>query len=101
MLEESESIVKWVSTIMGTKLHGKLVNVGLLESVGNTKLEAFVDAYIAMRTDLKGSSVQTMKSAKNRIVGVWGANKEVRSITKANVVELRASLFSNTVFVQL
>ena len=44
MLEESESIVKWVSTIMGTKLHGKLVNVGLLESVGNTKLEAFVDA---------------------------------------------------------
>ena len=94
MLEESESIVKWVSTIMGTKLHGKLVNVGLLESVGNTKLEAFVDAYIAMRTDLKGSSVQTMKSAKNRIVGVWGANKEVRSITKANVVELRASLFS-------
>ena len=93
-IEESESIAKWVPTIMGTKLHAKLVNVGLLESVGNTKLEAFVDAYIAMRIDLKGSSVQTMKSAKNRIVGVWGANKEVRSITKANVVELRASLLS-------
>jgi integrase len=91
-IEESENILNWVSKIIGTKIHSKLVNVGLLEPVGNTQLEGFIEAYIAMRTDLKGSSVQTMKSAKNRIVGVWGANKEVRSITKANVVELRASL---------
>ena len=93
-IEESEDLCKWVSKIIGTKLHDKIVNIGLVEPVGNTQLEAFVDGYIAMRTDLKGSSVQTMKSAKNRIVGVWGANKEIQSITKANVVELRASLLS-------
>jgi integrase len=93
-IEESEDLCKWLSKIIGTKLHDKLVNIGLVEPVGNTQLEAFVDGYIAMRTDLKGSSVQTMKSAKNRIVGIWGATKEIQSITKANVVELRASLLS-------
>ena len=93
-IEESEDLCKWLSKIIGTKLHDKLVNIGLVEPVGNTQLEAFIDAYIAMRTDLKGSSVQTMKSAKNRIVGIWGATKEIQSITKANVVELRASLLS-------
>ena len=93
-IEESENIAKWLSTIIGTKLHTKLVSVGLLESVGNTQLEAFIDGYIAMRTDLKLSSLQAMKGAKNRIVSVWGANKEIRSINKANVVELRAALLT-------
>lgn len=93
-MEDSEDLCKWVAKVIGTNLHDKLVNIGLVEPIGNTQLESFIDAYIAVRTDLKGSSLQAMKGAKNRIVGVWGATKEIQSITKANVVELRASLLT-------
>lgn len=53
ILYESETISKWVSKIIGTNLHSKLVNVGLLEKIKDTHLGSFIDAYNASRTDVK------------------------------------------------
>ena len=93
-IEESESIAKWVSTIMGTKLHDRLVNVGLLETVKDTQLEPFIDAYIASRTDIKGQTRLNLISSEKVIVKHFGAGTDLRVITPAHVSEFKAAMMT-------
>ena len=93
-IEESESIAKWVSTIIGTKLHAKLVNVGLLEPVKNTQLGSFCEAYIAARTDIKKQTRINLLSSKRMIVEHFGAGTDLRDITPACVSTFKAALMT-------
>lgn len=65
-IEESETISKWVSKIIGTNLHKKLVNVGLLEKIKDTQLESFIDAYNASRTDVKEWTKKNRNGSKKQ-----------------------------------
>ena len=93
-IEESENIAKWVSTIIGTKLHSKLVNVGLLETVKDTQLGSFCEAYIASRTDIKQQTRINLLSSKRMLVEHFGADKDLRTITPAHVSEFKAALMT-------
>ncbi len=93
-IEESENIAKWVSTIIGTKLHTKLVNVGLLETVKDTQLGSFCEAYIASRTDIKQQTRINLLSSKRMLVEHFGADKDLRAITPAHVSEFKSALMT-------
>ena len=93
-IEESENIAKWVSTIIGTKLHTKLVNVGLLETVKDTQLGSFCETYIASRTDIKQQTRINLLSSKRMLVEHFGADKDLRAITPAHVSEFKAALMT-------
>ena len=93
-IEESENISVWVSTIIGTKLHTKLVNVGLLETVKDTQLGSFCEAYIASRTDIKQQTRVNLLSSKRMLVEHFGAGIDLRSITPAHVSEFKAALMT-------
>ncbi len=93
-IEESENILKWVSTIIGTKLHTKLVNVGLLETVKDTQLGSFCEAYIASRTDIKQQTRINLLSSKRMLVEHFGAGTDLRAITPAHVSEFKAALMT-------
>ena len=93
-IEESENILNWVSKIIGTKLHSKLVNVGLLETVKDTQLGSFCEAYIASRTDIKQQTRINLLSSKRMLVEHFGADTDLRTITPAHVCEFKAALMT-------
>lgn len=94
-VEESENISKWVSKIIGTKLHKKLVNVGLLETIKDTQLGAFIDDYNASRIDVKDWTRKNRIGSKNRILKFFSPSADVRSITPADAMKLKAFLIAN------
>ena len=95
MIEESETISKWVSKIIGTNLHKKLVNIGLLGAIKDTHLGAFIDAYNASRTDVKEWTRKNRIGSKNRILKFLDPSIDVRSITPADAKNLKVFLITN------
>lgn len=94
-VEESENIYKWVSKIIGTKLHKKLVNVGLLKTIKETQLGAFIDDYNSSRTDVKDWTKKNRIGSKNRILKFFSPSTDLRSITPADAMKLKAFLIAN------
>lgn len=94
-IEESETISKWVSKIIGTNLHKKLVNVGLLEKIKDTQLEPFIDAYNASRTDVKEWTRKNRNGSKKRILKFLSPSADIRSITPADAKNLKVFLITN------
>ena len=94
-IEESETISMWVSKIIGTNLHKKLVNVGLLEKIKDTQLESFIDAYNASRTDVKEWTRKNRNGSKKRILKFLDPLADVRSITPADAKNLKVFLITN------
>ena len=93
-IEESESISKWLGKIIGTNLHTKLVNAGLLETVKDTQLGSFCEAYIASRTDIKQQTRINLLSSKRMLVEHFGAGIDLRVITPADVSKFKAALMT-------
>jgi len=91
-IEESEDLCKWLSKIIGTKLHDKIVNIGLVEAIKNTQLKPFIDSYIASRTDIKVTTRENLISSEKVIVKHFGADTDIRDITLANVSEFKSAL---------
>lgn len=93
-IEESENISGWVSKIIGTNLHTKLVNAGLLETVKDTQLGSFCEDYIASRTDIKQQTRINLLSSKRMLVEHFGAGTDLRTITPADVSKFKAALMT-------
>jgi len=91
-IEESEDICKWVAKIIGTSLHDKLVNIGLVEAIKNTQLKPFIDAYISSRTDIKVSTRENLVSSEKVIVKHFGEDTDIRDINPARVSEFKSAL---------
>ena len=94
-IEESEDLCKWLSKIIGTNLHTKLVNAGLLETVKDTQLGPLIDAYNASRTDVKEWTRKNRIGSKNRILKFLSPSADVRSITPADAMKLKVFLITN------
>jgi len=95
-IEESEDIFKWVSKIIGTNLHDKLVNIGLVEAIKNTQLKPFIDSYIASRTDIKVTTRENLISSEKVIIKHFGADTDLRDINPAHVSEFKAALMTKS-----
>lgn len=83
-------------------IRGKLAEAGLIEARRSMKLGAWLDEFLAKRTDLKDSSVTVYKRCQTRLVEFFGAGKALRSITPEDAADWRrfaASIFpsENTV----
>lgn len=94
--EESEGLSKWVAKIIGTNLHAKIVNIGLLDAIKATQLKPFIDAYIASRTDIKVSTRENLVSSEKVIVKYFGADTDIRDITPALVSEFKSALMTKS-----
>jgi len=70
----------WVSRI-GDDLAGKLAAVGLIQARESAKLQAFIDAYIGRRQEVKPNTRRNLEACKARLVEHFGPDKLMRDIT--------------------
>ena len=82
----------WVSAI-GEKLHQKLARAGLIEQRAASSLEAFLDAYVEGRKDVKPSTATKWQTSINHLVAFFGASCELRTITEGRADDFRSYLY--------
>jgi integrase len=96
---------QWLAKI-DDKLYAKLAKVGLVEhraEVEDLTLAAFIDAYLATRSDLKPRTRINFGQVKGFLVGYFGANCRLADITAGDADEWRrwlgthAKLGKNTI----
>lgn len=81
----------WVAGL-SDQFHRKLERVGLVqprEKADPTELGAFLEAYIASRTDLKPNTIRHLNDVKRKMIEYFGAGKDLASITPADGDEFR------------
>src|ERR1700733_12933036 len=75
--------------------YGKLAAKGLAPSrkaAGESTLGAFIDAYIAMRTDIKPNTKRNLKLARREIVDYFGASKPLAEVSEGDADEFRLTI---------
>ena len=85
---------RWVAEI-GNDLAEKLTAVGLMperQAKVKTALAAFLDEYIASRTDIKPLTIRHFKDAGKNLVGFFGGAKPLGDITSGDADEFRLHL---------
>jgi len=93
---------RWLAALPDT-MHSRLAAVGLVKprKFSTMTLGAFVDAYIADRTDAKPRTIINLKQARKDLLDFFGAEKALRDITEGDADEfwrhlLRRGLADNT-----
>jgi len=93
---------RWLIGLNDT-MHERLAAVGLVKprKFSMMTLGAFVDAYIADRTDAKPQTLINLKQARKDLVGFFGADRPLREITEGDADEFwrylkRRGLSDNT-----
>lgn len=79
----SDATARWLATIDAT-LHEKIAAVGLVESreaKRRATLGAFIDGYIAERTDVKPLTVKKDNTTRDLLIEHFGQEKRLASIT--------------------
>ena len=94
---------KWVSNLTPV-LADKLATVGLIprrRSRESAVLGPFLDAYIARRTDVKTNTRENFEACRARLVGFFGADRQLGDITAGDadafVLSLRERYAAGTV----
>lgn len=93
--EQSAWLVK-----VGKELGDKLAAVGLIAAkeqpaeAAATELAAFLDTYIAGRTDVKPWTKTNLKQARNNLVAYFGQERPLASITAGEADEFRRNLLT-------
>ena len=85
---------QWVSGLDDI-MHAKLARVGLVEPKAKrarVKLGAFLDDYLASRTDAKASTHLVLGHTKRNLISYFGADALLDSITPAEAGKWRAEL---------
>jgi len=85
------SVFSWLTTI-GDDLYGKLVKHGLAAprlKQQITTLKAFLDSYIAKRTDVKGSTSTVYNHTRRCLIEFFGADRPLQHITIAETKNWR------------
>ena len=75
----------------------KLAKVGLIarpEEVGDITLDAFIDAYLTGRVDLKASTVEQLRQVQRNVVAFAGATMSLREFTAGHADAFKAMLTS-------
>ena len=82
----------WLANV-GENIHDKLAAAGLVESRAGRTLGPWLEEYLHSRPDTKGSTQRKFASAVNHLVGFFGVNRDLRSITKGDADGFRAFLY--------
>ena len=84
-------VAEWVSEL-GEVLHAKLAAGGLFpprEQRRPTGLAAFLDSYIAGRTDISQRSRTNLEQARNALVSHFGKDADLATLTKGQMKDWR------------
>lgn len=73
----------WLGQV-GDELHAKLAAVGLVSARASATLAAFLDDYIASRTDAKPQTIANLRKARNHVVAFFGAEKSLDAVTRGD-----------------
>lgn len=76
-------IAAWVRDI-GDDLADKLAEHGLIEKRCSATLGAFVDGYIASRTEAAPNTVRNWKNTRAKLVDFFGPDRDLRTITSGD-----------------
>lgn len=99
-----DETARWLASL-DDKMHGRVAAVGLVksrtEARGGTALAAFIDAYIADRTDAKPRTIINLKQARTDLVAFFGEQKPLCDVTPGDAEEFgrylqRRGLATNT-----
>ena len=85
---------RWVSKI-GCDLADKLRNAGFADYIPQAEsstLGAFIDQYIAGRTDAKPNTIRNLKNSREKLVAYFGEERDWRDIKPGDADEWRQSL---------
>ncbi len=82
---------RWVAGLDST-LADKLANVGLIAKQERATLAAFIDGYIAKRTDVKGATATVYGHTRRNLVEFFGADKPLPDITPGDADEFKLYL---------
>jgi integrase len=86
----------WVGGI-GDDLAGKLAAAGLIPPRQSAKLGEFLNAYLdRRRSESKPATVVTLGLVVNDLIGFFGADADLRSITEAKANEFRTHYLTRT-----
>lgn len=87
-------IAAWVRDI-GDDLADKLAEHGLIEKRCSATLSAFVDGYIAGRTEAAPNTVRNWKNTRAKLVEFFGPDRDLRTITAGDADAWRQWLVDN------
>jgi len=80
---------------LGDRAHDKLARAGLVAPRDSSNLGAFLDAYVAMRSDVKDTTATVYGHTRRCLLEYFGADRALRMITAGDAVEWRAWLVSD------
>jgi len=90
--DPSDETSRWVAEV-GEPLRGRLAAVGLIHSpAGSPTLKAFIDDYLASRSDLKAGTKQHIGHSAKNLIDFFGPEKPLRSLTEGDGDEWRRFL---------
>ena len=94
------AVADWLARI-DDSLRAKLAKHGLCPSLANAEpekdvptLAEFIDQYIAKRVDIKGRTILNLRTSRKHIVGYFGEDRELGSITQGDADDFRRSLLT-------
>jgi len=98
--EPDAETIKWVAALPPTlPLRLRLTELGLTAAPSGeaeSRLKPFLDGYIALRRDLKPSTVTALGQAVGYLVEHFGADKRLRDITRGDAKEFGLFLEAKT-----
>lgn len=88
----ADETARWLADL-GEPLRGRLAAVGLIHSpAGSPTLKAFIDDYLAGRSDLKAGTKQHIGHSAKNLIDFFGPEKPLRSLTEGDGDEWRRFL---------
>jgi len=90
--------VTWEASKCGDKLHARLAAVGLVApraAAVRTRLKAFIDSYIAGRTDARPQTVLNLRMFGDRLIAFFGPDRDIASIKRSDANAWLIHLKSN------
>jgi len=87
-------LAAWLATV-GDDVYGKLVNVGLVEpreAVAMPTVDAFINAYLADRVDVKASTLTAMHQSRIWLVRYLGEARKLDDVTTADADGYKAHM---------
>jgi len=86
-----DETAKWL-TGLDELMYDKLAAVGLVAARTSAKLGAFIDAYIAERTDVKSGTATFYGHTRRNLIDYFGADKPLREIIAGDADQWRTYL---------
>ena len=82
---------RWLANL-GDDLTGKLADAGLCDRRCTATLGAFLDGYIASRTDAQPSTVTNWKGSRDKLTDFLGEDRDLRTISPGDADDWRQGL---------